>query len=120
MPVARPSNVATRLSVLPSQSNPPTGCMPSRSHAEKTRRNIGYCDPNCVEQVRQQDGGEPVGLEVDDVDAPGRVTQDLLGRDVGAQPGLARRQQDRVVVGQAIDGARAQAGHDAAAGRLRA
>ena len=58
-------------------------------------------------------GLEGAGLQVDDVDALGRVAHRLLGGDVHAQVGDARGDQDRIVVADAVHGARAQPGHEA-------
>ena len=65
-----------------------------------------------LEQLAHVDRLEDAGLEVDDVRLLRRVAQGLLGRLVDAQARLAGRDQHRVVVGEAVDRARAEAGHD--------
>ena len=52
------------------------------------------------------------GLEVDDVNPLGRILQDLLDRHVDPQIRLPGRDQHRIVVGDAIDGAGAQARYE--------
>ena len=56
---------------------------------------------------------EPARFEVDEIDPARRVAHDLVGGDVDAQPGLPGREEHRIVVRQAIDGARAEARHEA-------
>ena len=65
------------------------------------------------EQILGVDRLEGVGLQVDDVDLLRRIVDDLLRRDVDAQPRLAGRDEHRIIVAHAVDGARAETGNRA-------
>ncbi len=75
--------------------------------------NSGYFDPVLLQQVGDEHRGEAVRVEIDEVHPFRRVAQLLLGRDLRPQARLPRREEHGVVVAQAVDGARAQARHDA-------
>ncbi len=59
----------------------------------------------------QVDGLERAGLEIDHIDLLRCVAHRLAHRLVDAQTRLSRRHQHRVVVGQAVDRPRTEAGH---------
>ena len=69
--------------------------------------------PVFAEQLRRVDRLEALRLDVDDVDLARGVAQDLVLGDVDAQPRLAGGDENRVVVADAVDGARAEARHQA-------
>jgi hypothetical protein len=64
--------------------------------------------PVLREQIGERDCVEAVGLEVDDVCLARCVALDLPRVRVDAQPWLARGDEDRIVVGDAVHGARPQ------------
>ena len=72
----------------------------------------GIFGPHSARTSFTRDRLEAPRLHVDDVELSRRVADHLVRRDVDPQPGLARRDQHRVVVAQAVDGARPEAGHE--------
>ncbi len=83
------------------------------STAENTCLNIGYFDPYCLSRSAMSTVAKRLASRLMRSTRLGEYRSCSSGRDLGAQPGLARREQDGVVVAQAVDGARAEAGHEA-------
>ena len=109
-----PSNVTTSCAARPLQSIRTAGGCALRPRARRSAATPGISGPALREEVlRGLDGLEASRLQVDDVHLPGRVADDFVGCDVHPQAGLAGRDQHRVVVAEAVHGARAEARHEA-------
>ena len=105
----RPSNVTT----APSMSTSPTGRRRwSWSAIEIICRSERHLAAVLRQQLVDVDRLEAARLEVDDVGLLRRVARGLVRRLVHPQAGLAGGDEHRVVVGQPVDGARAEAGDD--------
>ena len=73
---------------------------------------LGIVPAHFPQELRELDGLEPAGSQVDHVRLRGRVAHHLVRRRVHSQPRLTGREKDRVIVAQPIDGARSEAGHE--------
>ena len=62
-----------------------------------------------VQNIEHVDGLEAIFLHVDDVDVPLRILADGFRRRFRSQLRVAERDQARVIIADAIDGARAEA-----------
>ncbi len=78
-----------------------------------TCSSAGYSGPHSRRRSAISSVSNRRVLQVDDVDLARGVAHDLVGGDVDPQPGLAGRDEHRVVVAHAVHGAGAEAGHEA-------